>query len=96
MRRSLFLQILEILGEHSLYFTLRNYSFNSNGLSPIKKCTVDLYMLAYNNIVDSLDDYIKLGKSLVLECLKHLCRGVISYFGEEYSHRTTIDDLGDF
>jgi hypothetical protein len=53
-------------------------------------------MLAYNNIVDSLDDYIKLGKSLVLECLKHLCRGVISYFGEEYSHRTTIDDLGDF
>jgi hypothetical protein len=50
-------------------------------------------MLAYNSIADSIDEYIKMGKSLVLEYIEHLCRVIISCFGEEYSCCTTIDDL---
>jgi hypothetical protein len=50
-------------------------------------------MLADGRIDDSINDYVEIGKSSVLECLKHFCRGVILYFGEECSHHPIFDNL---
>jgi hypothetical protein len=50
-------------------------------------------MLVYSSVADSIDEYIKIGKSFVLECLELFYGGVISCFREEYSHRSSIDDL---
>jgi hypothetical protein len=37
-----------------------------------------MHMLAYCSVADSIDEYIKIGKSSTLECPKHFSRGVIS------------------
>jgi hypothetical protein len=86
MWRSLFLQILEWLGEHSLYSTLQIDALNSNGFSPTRIASY-LRMLAYGSIADSVYEYIKMRN------IKLLCRCVISCFGEEYCHRPTVDNL---
>jgi hypothetical protein len=51
-------------------------------------------MFTYNSVVDFIDEYIKIGKqNSVLDSLEHYCRGVISCFNKEYSHRSTVDDV---
>jgi hypothetical protein len=50
-------------------------------------------MLAYDSVADSIHEYIKIEKNSTLECLKHFCVGAISCFDEDYSRRSTIDDL---
>jgi hypothetical protein len=50
-------------------------------------------MLAYGSIANSIDEYIKIGKSSPLNYLEYFYKGVISCFGEEYSCCHTIDDL---
>ena len=50
-------------------------------------------MLAYGSPADSLDEYLKIGKSTSLRCLYMFARGVIDVFGEEYLRRPTCEDL---
>lgn len=66
MRRNLFLHILERLGEHSSYSTLRTEVVNDNGSPPHQKCTTALCMLAYDSVADSIDEYIKMEKKFHL------------------------------
>lgn len=60
---------------------------------PQPKMHAAIRMLAYDSVAESIDKYIKMRKSSVLEWLEHFCRDVISCFGEEYSHHPTINDL---
>lgn len=50
-------------------------------------------MLAYGRIVESIDEYIKMGKSLALECINIFVGMSLYVFGEEYSRRPTVGDL---
>jgi hypothetical protein len=75
------------------YFSLRVDALYRSGFFSYQKSIVALLMLAYDSVVESIDGYIKMGKSSALECLEHFSRGVISCFGVEYSHRPTIDNF---
>jgi len=70
MRRPLFLRIVDALGEWNPFFTLRFDATNRPGLSPIQKCTASIRQLAYGSPADQLDEYIKIGESTAIECLK--------------------------
>lgn len=50
-------------------------------------------MLAYGSVVDSIDEYIKIEKSFVLECPEQLYWDVILCFGDDHSRHHTVDDL---
>jgi len=50
-------------------------------------------MLAYGSPVDALDEYLKIGKSIALQCLDKFARGVIEVFGGEYLRRPTREDV---
>ena len=93
MRRSLFLRITERLGEYSSYFTERVDATGRRGLSPLQKCTAALRLLAYGIAADSIDEYLKLGKSTALECLENFCEGIIECYGAEFYRRPTESDL---
>jgi hypothetical protein len=41
---------------------------------------------------DTIDEYLKLGKTIALECLGYYCSGIIEYFGGEFLHRPTVVD----
>ena len=92
MRRSLFLRIVEKLGQHSPYFTARVDGLGRSGLSPLQKCTAAVRQLAYGMAADSVDEYLKLGKSTALECLEKFCEGIIDCYGAEFCRRPTVAD----
>jgi hypothetical protein len=93
MRRPLFLRIVDALGEWSPFFTQRYDALNRPGLSPIQKCTAAIRQLAYGSPADQLDEYIKIGESTAVECLKLFVEGVIAVFGAEYLRRPTVQDI---
>jgi Plant transposon protein len=92
MRRSLFLHIMQTLGARDEYFTDRIDALGRRSLSPIQKCTAALRQLAYGSAADSVDEYVKLGKSTALECLEKYCEGIIECFGTEFLRRPNIED----
>jgi len=93
MRRLLFLRIVNALGEWSPFFTLRVDAANRPGLSPIQKCTAAIRQLANGSPAVQLDEYIKIGESTAVECLKLFVEGVIAKFGGEYLRRPTVQDV---
>lgn len=93
MRRSLFLHIVERLSAHSPYFTPRVDALGRTGLSPLQKCTAALRQLAYGMAADSIDEYLKLGKSTALECVENFCEGIIDCYDAEFCRRPTVTDI---
>jgi hypothetical protein len=41
-------------------------------------------MLAYNNVANSINKYIKIRKHMILESLEQFYNGVVSCFGDKY------------
>jgi hypothetical protein len=93
MKKSLFLRIVDGLGQWSPYFTQRSDCPGRTGLSPLQKCTAAMRMLAYGTPADALDEYLKIGKSTALECLDKFAQGVIEVFGGKYMRRPTQENL---
>jgi hypothetical protein len=40
----------------------------------------------------TLDEYLKLGKTIALECLEYYCLNIIECFGDELFRRSTVID----
>ena len=49
-------------------------------------------MLAYRVPVNFLDEYVRMGESIIIECLQHFVRGVFDVFGEEYLRAPNVQD----
>jgi hypothetical protein len=81
------------MGEHSPYFTLPTESLNQNIFFIHQKCTTTQHMFAYDNVANTINEYIKIGKISTLECLKLFCRGFIACFWVEYNFCPTIDKI---
>ncbi|XP_062181720.1 uncharacterized protein LOC133885993 [Phragmites australis] len=93
MTRPLFLRIVNALGEWSSYFTARKDALNRQGLSPLQKCTAAIRQLGNGSPADQLDEYLKIGDSTAVECMKMFVQGVIDKFGGEYLRRPTTVDV---
>jgi hypothetical protein len=63
------------LNETSLYFTERHDTIDHIGLTPLQKCTAVLRQLAYDMTIDTIDKYLKLGKTTGIKCLKYYRTG---------------------
>jgi hypothetical protein len=42
--------------------------------------------------VDTINKYMKLGKTTTLECLEYYCSGIIKYFGDEFLRCPIVAD----
>ena len=62
-------------------------------MTPLTKCTAALRMLAYGISADCIDEYLKIGESTSLQCLKKFAKGVIAIFGAEYLRKPTQADV---
>ena len=69
----LFLRILHTLQQHNDYFMQRINAANTIGLSGEQKITAALRMLAYDMSADSLDEYVRIGETTTIECVKRFC-----------------------
>jgi hypothetical protein len=77
MRMTLFLIIMHKLSEISPYFCKRYDATGRAGLTALQKCTTALRQLAYGMATDTIDEYLKLGKTTALECLEYYYSGII-------------------
>ena len=93
LSRPLFLRILHTLQQHNDYFVQRRNAANTVGLSDEQKMTVALRMLAYGMSADSIDEYVIIGESTTIECVKRFCQGVVEIFGPEYLKSPNAVDI---
>ncbi|XP_074360338.1 uncharacterized protein LOC141700495 [Apium graveolens] len=70
MGRHIFLRIVDAISNFDPYFQQMIDAVRRKGLSPLLKCIVAMRMLAYGVSVDHVDDYIRIGESTAVECLK--------------------------
>ena len=63
------------------------------GLSTLQKVTVAFRMLAYGSPADSTNEYIRIGESTAIMCLKRFCRAIVEVFGEVYLRSPTATDV---
>ncbi|XP_058783265.1 uncharacterized protein LOC131657937 [Vicia villosa] len=93
MKKNVFLRIVGDLSSSDNYFTQRVDAANKEGISPLAKCTTAMRMLAYGVAADAVDEYIKIGGTTALECLRRFCKGIIRLYEQVYLRAPTQDDL---
>ena len=79
MRRHVFLRIVDALNNHDEYFQMRVDALHRKGLSPLQKCTSAIRILAYGSPVNSVDEYVRIGKQ-PMECLERFVSGICTIF----------------
>jgi hypothetical protein len=92
MRMTLFLNIMHKLSEISPYFSERYDATGRAGLTALQKCIAALCQLSYGMVADTIDEYLKLGKSTALECLEYYYLSIIECFGDAFLHRHAVVD----
>ena len=82
-----------MLQQHNDYFVQRRNAANTVGLSGEQKMTDALRMLAYGMSTNSLDEYVRIGESTTIECVKRFYQGVVKNFGPEYLRSPNLADI---
>jgi hypothetical protein len=89
----MFNDILKRLGEASKYFRLEHDASGLAGFYPVQKMTVALRMLAYGGSADQIDEYIRMGESTIIDCVKCFTRLIVQLYGEEYLREPDQNDI---
>ncbi|XP_020262325.1 putative nuclease HARBI1 [Asparagus officinalis] len=93
MHRSLFLRIVEAVRDHDNFFIQKMDGVSKLGLSTLQKVTSAFRMLAYGTSADSTDEYVRIGESTAIVCLKRFCRATVEVYGDEYLRTPNVDDV---
>ncbi|XP_020243162.1 uncharacterized protein LOC109821381 [Asparagus officinalis] len=93
MHRSLFLRIVEAVRDHDNFFVQKMDGVGKLGLSTLQKVTSAFRMLAYGTSADSTDEYVRIGESTAIVCLKRFCRAIVEVYGDEYLRTPNVDDV---
>ena len=93
MSRHLFLRILNEVKNPDRYFVQRRDAVGKLGLSTYQKVTVAFRILAYGFPADATDEYINIGESTAIECVKRFCRAVVEIFAGQYLRSPTANDI---
>lgn len=73
-------------------FARRRNAAGKWGAYPLQKIVAALRYLAYGCSADSLDEYVKLSETVILESMKKLCEAIVSEFQGVYLRDMTQDD----
>lgn len=84
MDREPLLYIQDKVKAYKPYFTQKRDNAKRFGLSPLQKIIVVLRILAYEVIVNFMDEYIRIRKSTAMESLKKFVTTIINIFFNEY------------
>ncbi|KAL6125686.1 hypothetical protein ACLB2K_073740 [Fragaria x ananassa] len=93
MSKTLFHRIADAVKDHDTFFVQQRDGVGKLGLSSLQKITAVFRMLAYGVPADALDDYLKIGESTAIRCMKKFCQAIIEVFGPQYLRRPNSDDI---
>jgi hypothetical protein len=93
MRRHVFVRTMNAVEEHDDYFVQKRNAAGSLGLSYLQKVAATFQMIANSVAADAIYEYVRVGESTALECLRKFVVTVLKVFGLEYllpnEHDTT-------
>ena len=84
MSRPLFFRIVNEVEQYDPYFIQRTDVVGVLGLSSLQKITAAYRILAYGTPTNSVDEYIIIGESTVIESLRRFVKAVIAMFDDHY------------
>jgi hypothetical protein len=84
MRRQLFLNIVEDIEKHNVFFTHRADALGNFGLQGIQKIASSVWILAYGGALDANNEYIQIGGSTASNCLYRSCKAIIDLYSNVY------------
>jgi hypothetical protein len=67
MTKRMFLDIATVVEAHDNYLVQKYNAADQLGFSHLQKVTTALRMLAYGGVADTLDEYLRMDESTVLE-----------------------------
>jgi hypothetical protein len=70
--------------KHDDYFIQKRNATGTLGLSCLQKVAAAFKMIAYGVAADATNDYVRVGESTALKCLRHFAIAVVEVFGPEY------------
>ena len=91
--RSLFLCIKSMLEATEPYFVQRRNVAGMLRLCSFQKMTAAIRMLAYGTMADLCDEYMSIGESIAMKCLKIFVKAMVSNFSKEYLRSPTNNDI---
>ena len=93
MSCSLFLYILSKVEAHEPYFIQKRDNAKKLGLSSLQKMTAALRMLIYGVMTNFMDEYVRIGESTAIQCLKKFVAAILDIFSEEYLRSPNNKDI---
>ncbi|GJX63908.1 hypothetical protein Tco_0296808 [Tanacetum coccineum] len=85
MARPLFNQIVEEVTSHSSFFHDNIDCTGKEDISPLLKCTFEICLLAYDIVLDFLEEYLQMSTRTSLLSLDHFCTSVMKIFVTSHS-----------
>ena len=83
---------MQAVEQHDNYFEQKRDRVGRLGLSSLQKITAAIFMLSYGVPADFMDQYIRIGESIVIESLRRFVTTVVDVFGEEYLRSPNEND----
>lgn len=93
MKRPLFLRIHNAVRDHDSYFVQKRNAAGLLDLSSLQKITSALRILAYGESADRVDEYLRIGESTSILCVKKFAKAVVEIFSDEYLRSPNSDDI---
>ena len=59
----------------------------------MQKCTTTICILAYESLVDSVDEYVRVVECTTIQCFEAFVKGVNQMFGDAYLGRPNNNDI---
>ena len=92
MSKRLFMRIVNTLSARVEYFQSRTDATGRQSLSALQKCICALRQLVTGQTANMFDEYLHVGESTGILCLKYFRASVRFAFGEEFLQAPTTRD----
>jgi hypothetical protein len=79
-----FVHIMNVVEEHNDYFIQKRIAIDMLGLYCLQTVTTTFWMIAYGVAADATDDYMHVGESTTLECLRRFAIAIIEVLETTY------------
>jgi hypothetical protein len=91
MTKNMFEDIKDACEQANPYFKWRQNAAGVWGLAPVQKVTAALRM--YEGRADSLDEYLRMGESTIIESVNQFTRTIVEQYGPRYLRQPTRAEI---
>jgi hypothetical protein len=93
MKTTMFIDICHSIARRNHYFQRTCNAAGVPGFSTIQKVSAVVRMLAYGGPADHLDEYIRMGESITLECVNKFTRTIVEEYDDIYLREPNAQDI---